>query len=451
MKHKLTYISVLYLFFINFIFIILSNYILIDRALINIDYVLYIVISVLIRPCIACASIIIFLIFDAIMSAKSIFYFDAKSIALSFPKLQAIELLNNDLFVLTLFGFIILASMSYTLSRFVYRKYEILKSSTLIILIVLGADAINGTSGVISNVMPETFNSVTLPTNIGTSQTGKFTYDLFRSRKALKSAAVESASEARLVPVQDQTTSDHQMLVVVESWGQSTDPAYNEIPLLRLLTPDLFQRYKVHRGTVPFNGATTSGEMREFCGILASFINAGELGNQNCIPGRFAANGYETYAFHGFTETFFNRQQWFPVVGFKHLEFGKDNISRKCGIFFRGQCDTDILLKIAELMRRSKEKKTFVYFLTLNTHLPNDAALADGSPAVCPGTATDKVCTLLKAHENFFASLAGLLKDPTLPPIHIVLVGDHAPPFADLKSRQKFSDKVVPFLEIVPK
>jgi hypothetical protein len=109
------------------------------------------------------------------------------------------------------------------------------------------------------------------------------------------------------------------------------------------------------------------------------------------------------------------------------------------------------VIRYEDLMRRSKEKKTFVYFLTLNTHLPNDAALADGSPAVCPDTATDKVCTLLKAHENFFAGLAGLLKDPTLPPIHIVLVGDHAPPFADLKSRQKFSDKVVPFLEIVPK
>lgn len=417
----------------------------------NVDYLLYGIISCFMRPFFSCLIFVVFLAVDVVMSAKGIFYFDVNSVAMSMSQINLIQIFQSNLFILTSILAILLTSVSYFISRFFYRNCKNIKFMVIAIVVVLGLDVINGTNGVLPGSIQATINLVVLPGNIGTSQIGKLAFNLTRKRKIVVPVQINSASETRLIPNQGAPSNDHKMLIVVESWGVSDNPLLNSIPLSRLLVPSVLQRYDVNRGRVPFSGATTRGEMREFCGIRASFTNAIELGSANCLPGRFASAGYETYAFHGFAKAFLKRQEWFPLVGFEHLNFGDDTSEEKCGIVFRGECDTNILSKIASLMRERKNEKTFVYYLTLNTHLPNSPKLANKSPASCDGVPTQEICTLLKLHEEFFAALGRILVDPTVPPMQVLLVGDHAPPFAALKSRKEFSTNEVPFLELVPK
>ncbi|MCC9624260.1 sulfatase-like hydrolase/transferase [Thalassospira sp. MA62] len=443
--------SVLFFIACNAIFWVAAEYIFIDRALLNVDYLIFIIISCVIHRYIAIFAFLIFFVSDIVMSAKGIFYFKINELSFSLPNIPNIQLLKSDLFLVTL-GVILLAGIyAFITARIVYKKYKLITFLVVLGCLISVFDAMNGTNNILQRISSGFGQTFVWSQNIGTSQFSRVVLNLVHQRKVAKVFDVPSASEGRLVPKSAVTSADHQMLVIVESWGLSDNPLLNDRPLEGLLTPAVLEKYSVTRGQVPFSGTTTSGEMRELCGVNASFVNAGKVGSSDCLPGRFAADGYDTYAFHGFTRTFFYRQKWYPLIGFEHLNFAGDDIDHKCGVVFRGECDTDILTKIADVMKARRDQKTFAYFLTLNTHLPNDKQMVKESPIACDDISMTEVCTLVQLHYAFFSKLGQTLADPDLPPMHILLVGDHAPPFAALESREQFSKHQVPFLELVPK
>lgn len=246
---------------------------------------------------------------------------------------------------------------------------------------------------------------------------------------------------------------NHLLIVMVEAWGLPRDPAMRAKLLSRWRQADIGRLYDVRFGSTPFWGSTTYGEMRELCGRWADYHGLIEARDQSCLPARLAAQGYRTTAIHGFDESFFRRTKWYPHVGFEQMAFREDLLARgadKCGGVFPGACDRDVPGMIAKQLKRAKEKQ-FVYWLTLNAHVPVPASeqlRTKECERFDPVLARDHamICRLFSLWNDTNQGLGAILTDPDLPPTDVLIVGDHAPPFFDRSQRTQFDPERVPWV-----
>lgn len=223
------------------------------------------------------------------------------------------------------------------------------------------------------------------------------------------------------------------VLVVVEALGvprgADLSAAFGPLTEHRMT-----QRYQIRTGTVPFAGATTSGEFRELCGIRMSHVSARQSEIPPCLPRQLASLGYGSVALHAYNGALFERLDWYPRVGFQRMVFGSDAAptgSRECGMLFHGPCDQAVIARVRDELRRPGGERSFVYWLTLSSHFPLDPR-APRNPTACraigrAGT-DDEACALWSAVWPVFEGVAALAADTTLPPAWYILVGDHAPP-----------------------
>ena len=61
---------------------------------------------------------------------------------------------------------------------------------------------------------------------------------------------------------------------------------------------------------------------------------------RKCLPWKFRKLGYHTIAVHGFTKKMFDREHWFPQIGFQELIFREElaaKLKDVCGSAFRRQ------------------------------------------------------------------------------------------------------------------
>jgi phosphoglycerol transferase MdoB-like AlkP superfamily enzyme len=126
-----------------------------------------------------------------------------------------------------------------------------------------------------------------------------------------------------------------------------------------------------------------------------------------------------------------------------------------CGSdIFRGVCDTAINTWLLNTMNRQPEKKEFYYWVTLNTHLPlveiHDEGYRKFTEKWKPQGLTENILQLAYQQQLFFKDLAGKLSQPGMPKAHILLVGDHAPPFIDPADRALLHPQLVPYIELLP-
>ena len=61
-------------------------------------------------------------------------------------------------------------------------------------------------------------------------------------------------------------------VVVVESWGVLADRAAHDALVRVFRTPELQRRYQIEAGEITFRGGTTSGELRELCGVFTDYL-----------------------------------------------------------------------------------------------------------------------------------------------------------------------------------
>ena len=252
-----------------------------------------------------------------------------------------------------------------------------------------------------------------------------------------------------------QQAHDNVVVVVVESMGRLQDEAAYRREFSTFSDPNLQQHYRVTEGSVPFDGATVAGEMRELC-HLDTGVHIQDrtfAGQPPCLPEQFRQLGYQTVAFHGFRGRMFQRRTWYPKLGFEETNFLREmkDVPRCNGIFF-GVCDQ----AIAGLMEQRLVDKTaahappqFLYWMTLNGHLPVDIARAPKQP--CPIQADKDVCAQLAYTEEVLAAVKNLALDPRIGHTAIVVVGDHAPPYISIAQRNLFNDSSVPFVTLIPK
>jgi hypothetical protein len=250
------------------------------------------------------------------------------------------------------------------------------------------------------------------------------------------------------------------VLVVVESWGLPLD-----LGLARAITapysdPAITGKYRVVNGTAPYPGLTVPGEARELCHSTMGFgiLRLSSEQAQRCLPDQLRARGYESTAIHGYAGEMFYRAAWYRKVGFDRTWFAADLKGiglPQCGGAFPGICDGAIANFIGSSLLSSKRPQPeFIYWVTLNSHLPVPArpALPDDNACAARAELRDSaaLCSwfrLVRAvHQSVSRIATGALARPTI----FVLVGDHAPPFGDPQLRGQFSATQVPYVMLVP-
>ena len=248
------------------------------------------------------------------------------------------------------------------------------------------------------------------------------------------------------------------VLAVVESWGLANEKQISAAQTAPYNSPELTARYQVLSGTVPFDGATTSGETRELCGNadgIASLRAQSEY-FASCWPAQLKREGYRTVAVHGFTPTMYHRETWYSHFGFDQTIFQPQLLrdgGSMCDGAFPGVCDADVARWIGQHALQPSGQAVFVHWVTLSSHLPVPPVTSAGEQQRC---ATDGVageeglCSwfnlILHAHQSV-AQLALDAKRPTL----LVVVGDHAPPFLEARTRGRFSQTRVPYVILMPR
>ena len=248
------------------------------------------------------------------------------------------------------------------------------------------------------------------------------------------------------------------LLVLVEALGRFVDPAHQRLLEMPFQAASLRKHYQVTTGTVPYFGATTAGEMRELCHSREPYTAHIGAASQDCLPAVLAAAGYRTTAVHAYSENFFDRQEWYPNIGFERMLFGEqmlEELHDTCGGVFRGLCDDNVGETVLPRLMAQDKQKQFVYWLTLNTHVP--VRPGEGTPRLgCADAATDPfghgdVCAMTELWLDVFDRVVALaLADPKRP-MDILLMGDHAPPLWSRKGRALFRPGEVTWIRLAPR
>ena len=243
---------------------------------------------------------------------------------------------------------------------------------------------------------------------------------------------------------------------MVEGLGYLTDPTARRQIDSPLFDRRVTDKYRITEGSVVYYGSTTSGEMRELCDTREPYAEFSKANGSSCLPARLRMRGYATMAVHAFHHGMFERNEWYPVIGFDKEVFGEELVKvthRLCGNAFRGVCDADLPPIIAQEAAFSKKPK-FIYWLTLNTHIP----VAPGQALADFGCKKDAgifghvhVCEMAELWHDVFASVSKLALDPSLGPADILIVGDHAPPLWSRRARAQFEAGLVAWYRLTPR
>lgn len=270
---------------------------------------------------------------------------------------------------------------------------------------------------------------------------------------------VESAAESSGFTASAGANGSNVVMVIVESLGYVRDSAARDRIAAPLYGADIIKDYVVTAGHTPYYGSTTSGEMRELCNTRTFYAEFVLKDGDSCLPNLLAARGYSSIAVHAFSGGMFQREKWYPIVGFDQALFGDDLVKttrRTCGSAFRGACDADLAPMIAAASQRAAlaGKPRFIYWLTLNTHIP----VAPGEALTnfhCErddnGFGVPQVCRMAELWHDVFTVVATIARDPAVAPAEILVVGDHAPPLWSRRGRAQFAPGEVAWYRLQPR
>lgn len=279
-----------------------------------------------------------------------------------------------------------------------------------------------------------------------------------------KNVAMPSASAAAIRPLRTASPADspNVVLVLVESWGFFRDSELANELTAGYQDPAIYSKYRVSFGTAPFDGLTIPGEARELCHseMGLGVINITPAQERGCLPAIMHSHGYQDIAVHGFAGGMFDRDEWYKAIGFDQRWFGPDlerlGLSH-CDGAFPGICDGDVADWIGRsLLADTADRPRFVYWVTLNSHLPvSQAADLPADSNVCPAYSelrdSSPLCSWFRLVLRVHRSVQRLALQERNRPTVFILVGDHAPPFATPHLRDLFSDSQVPYVILTPR
>ncbi|CAN5739023.1 LTA synthase family protein [soil metagenome] len=242
------------------------------------------------------------------------------------------------------------------------------------------------------------------------------------------------------------------MIVLIESMGLHQDPRMRAWLREQLADAPTLERFDLREIDVPFRGSTTAAELRELCDLEGSYRSLNTRSGATCLPHVFDAMGWQSIGLHGFSRRMFMRGKWWESTGLQRRLFAEDLAIPNqvlCGGAFEGICDADVLRRAA---REASEPKKFVYVVTLNSHLPlGPTSVPLRLDAVCKAADVGtNACDLTAVDGHALQALREALLAVERRPL-VLVVGDHAPPFTDLYTRQQYSQTMVPGFALIPK
>ena len=243
------------------------------------------------------------------------------------------------------------------------------------------------------------------------------------------------------------------IVIIVESWGVPNNDFDKRIDRAVWDTSPLQQRYTASRGISEYYGSTTNAEVREMCGVWADH-NSFDFDNSHCLPERFKEAGFSATAYHSFNSEFFSRWEWYPKLGFESSHFEESlraDGADFCDGVFAGACDVDVPAVFGKDLKNSKSERNFVYWLTLNAHLPVASDEVLGTDECALGDAGWRgnypmLCRSYRVHELVADSIFEEIMKEDFPESDILIVGDHMPPFFPRAIRSRFDAAHVPWI-----
>lgn len=244
----------------------------------------------------------------------------------------------------------------------------------------------------------------------------------------------------------------HVVLIMVEALGQPLTAEEKAIFTADWDRPEWRERYAVRHGTTQYFGSTTNGELRELCARWAHYSEF-DFSKADCLPMHFRNGRYDTTAIHSFSGELFDRRSWYPRIGFGQMMFTGDLLragARRCDGVFPGVCDVDVPAIIARRLAQA-QKPQFMYWLTLNSHVPvvTDETLGTSRCSIGPQGWRGEypaLCRLLQVHHRLADSISAMLMAPDMPPVDVLIVGDHKPPLFDRAESRRFDATRVPWI-----
>ncbi|WP_138921381.1 sulfatase-like hydrolase/transferase [Novosphingobium pentaromativorans] len=212
-------------------------------------------------------------------------------------------------------------------------------------------------------------------------------------------------------------------------------------------------KYQVSQGKTAYYGSTTNGALRELCAVWSDYDRF-DFDKTACLPKKFVKAGFHTTAIHAFYGEFFERDAWYPKLGFEDRLFRSDLLARNvgaCGGVFEGACDSDIPALIGDRLRKARGKRNFVYWVTLNTHLPiaEDPSLHTENCSLSDpawNTSFPMLCREYLLQQRLADALVKEVMRPDFPESDILIVGDHMPPFFPRDMRDRYDTRHVPWI-----
>lgn len=243
------------------------------------------------------------------------------------------------------------------------------------------------------------------------------------------------------------------IVVIVEALGEPVEPVDRAIFARTWGAQRWSARYAVTTGKSLYFGSTTNAELREWCGVWADQYSF-DFDSARCLPADFAKAGFTTTAMHSFTGDFFDRETWYPQIGFQRSLFAPE-LHRAgagdCGGVFPGACDRDVPAIIGRMLRENPAQRQVIYWLTLNSHLPvpADEGLRTTDCRIGPADWNKKfpmLCRNYQLQQILADAIHAEVMNPSFPEADILIVGDHMPPFFPRATRTRYDSAVVPWI-----
>jgi len=430
---------------------------------VNVEYLAAGLIVRLIRRVPAVPLLALVTTFDLVDRSIFVFYFSQRDLTSSVRYLSLVPLTHSLKLVAVLL--VMPVALSWVAlriappSRIGNRAWEAVFLATVLVLVSI-TDVAAGTNGIFR--LTDTRMSVNIASSPALSVVRAMYVSNTRKPTGI-TVAPGSASSLLLSSLKDPAPSfsskPHVVLVVVESYGQLLDAAAASALAAPYSRAELKSRYRMETGVVPFQGGTVSGELRELCGVTgdASTVPVPDNASSACLPILLSKRGYRSTAIHGYVGEMFGRNAWYPKLGFTESLFLRDlNKHPKlhdCDGFFAGACDSDVARFIQSILVAHRDHPQFVYWLTLNSHLPVPPSINVGQDLDCSanGISDRDVCVWAQLIFNVNDAIAKIASDPAIGPTEFIVVGDHGPPFWRATRRSLFSQTNVPYFHLVPR
>jgi hypothetical protein len=394
---------------------------------------------------------ILFAIYDLFFSATSLFFMDFFEIAHALAKVPAMSLVDLlkwagvlILFIAVVYGLLALLMRYHAKHPVMQLRFLWPLIAVCLLINVFSGKQVQANKSIVSIPAWPFIKAVQ--------------HAIIKSTAKRNIELLGSAAKKVFIDAPESGQAKKEALILVESWGLLTDSSLQH----QVMQPlnELSSQYTIKVGATPYKYLTQAGEFRELTGYVFHYYQVKDSWvKENSLLVKKQQQGYHVIGIHGNTGKFYRREILWPILGVQEMYFSEDFAKLKmplCGSDqFKGVCDTAINTWLLNIMNQQPERKEFYYWVTLNTHLPlieiHDEAYGKFAQKWIQQGVSEQILQMAYQHQLLFKDLAGKLSKPGAAKAHMLLVGDHAPPFFDPADRKLFNDQLVPYVELIPR